>query len=84
MRDAANRDRDRVMRLLDQETSGKSQLTIADYRRALYAVLAIEPSPPLISPNGSIEMMGVHVAGQRAALDRVIIALSAALGESRV
>ncbi|OAA23484.1 hypothetical protein UG55_10369 [Frankia sp. EI5c] len=74
-----------VLGLLDQDmafddhAAGDPPLLLADYRRALVAVLALDPSP-LLLVEGTVTSMeaAAFIAGQRAGLDAAAIAIGEA------
>ncbi|MCK9903177.1 hypothetical protein MXD63_24325 [Frankia sp. Cpl3] len=71
-----------VLGLLDQDmafddhAAGDPPLLLADYRRALVAVLALDPSP-LLLVEGTVTPVeaAAFIAGQRAGLDAAVIAI---------
>lgn len=74
-----------VLGLLDQDmafddyAAGDAPLLLADYRRALVAVLALDPSP-LLLVEGTVTSVeaAAFIAGQRAGLDAAVIAIGEA------
>lgn len=74
-----------VLALLDQDAAYGERgpagppLLVADYRRALISVLALDPSPPLLVEVAMAQAEAVaFTAGQRAGLDAAVIAIGEA------